>query len=225
MIEIEVRIVNIGPIGATLDAMAVDIIGPLGVFGKLKLPKIKLQPSGTDVHIMPQRIEILDHKAFQAFVKSIQLDKKTSLSLHNPGAKVSAMFMATTAIFSKVVEIAGMDGPKIEIVNTVPREGDDGAFNNTIKITNPSPLEIHIPQSTFHYLDEIGIVVAEQYGEFNIVRGTSYHELPGKVVPGKAQGKVYLVGKDVVKDSWMKQTIKYFETQITLTPVLASMIS
>jgi hypothetical protein len=225
MIEIEARIVNIGPIGATLNAMAVDLVGPLGVFGQLKLPKIKLHRTGTDVHIVPQKVGIQDHDAFQAFVKSIQLDKKTSLSLENPEARISAMFLTTTVNFSKTAEIAGMNGPYIEIVKTVPKADGDGTFINTIKITNPSPLEIYIPQSIFHYLDEDETVVAEQYGEFNIVRGDSYHELPGKAVMSKVQGKVYLVGKGVVEDSWMRQTIKYFRSQITLTPGLTSMLS
>ena len=225
MMEIEARITNIGHIGATLNAMPVDIIGPQGVFGKLDLPKIKLQPSGTDIYIKPQRIEIVDHDAFQAFVKSIQLDERTSLSLFNPKAQVSAVMMTATASFHKTVDMLGMNGPKIKLVKTKSDGKADGAFMNTIMITNPSPLEIFIPQSIFQYVDEIGTVVAEQYGEFNIPRGESHHDLPGKITAGRAQGQISLIGKDVVAESWMKRTIKYFDTKITLTPVLAGMIT
>jgi hypothetical protein len=226
MMEIEARITNTGPIGATLNAMTVDIIGPEGVFGKLNLDKIKLQPSGTDLHVKPQRIGVVDHDAFQAFVKSIQLDERTTLTLLNPAAKVSAMFLSTTANFRKTVETMGMNGPKVEIVETVRGEKDDGTFKNTIKITNPSPLEIYIPESVFHYVDQSGKVVAEQYGEFDIVRGTSYHELEGKITAGKASGELSLVGMEVLKDSWMKRTIKYFKSeQISLPPTLADMVA
>ena len=145
--------------------------------------------------------------------------------MHNPEAKVSAMLMSTTANFSKTVEMAGMNGPKIKLTKTKAEGKADGAFVNTIVITNPSPLEIFIPQSIFQYVDEIGTVVAEQYGEFNITRGESSHDLPGKITAGRAQGQISLKGKDVVADSWMKTTIKYFDTKVNLTPVLAGMIT
>jgi hypothetical protein len=225
MMEIEAHISNTGAISATLHALTVALIGPKGTFGKLEMPKLKLQPSGTRVFIPPQKITIVNHEAFQAFVKGIQLYQLTSLTLSNPAAKVSAVFLTTTANFTKTVGLPGMDGPRIEIIKTNRRDGENGAFVNTVKISNPSPLEIYIPQGVFHFLDENDSVVAEQYGDFFITRGDSYHELPGKVLAGKPQGPVRLVGVDVTEESWMKRTIKYFEGDITLTPELAEMFA
>lgn len=225
VIEIEATITNIGSIGATMNAMPVDLIGPRGVFAKLDLPKIKLQTSGTKLHVEPQKIAILDHDKFQAFVKSIMLDERTKLSLHNPKAKVSAMFMSTEADFSKTVDMLGMNGPKIEIVKMTPREEKGGAFETSFTISNPSPLEIYIPESTFHFLDEGGNVIAEQHGDFNIPRGESTHELPGKIVGGGAKERLRLVGKDVVKDSWMRKTITYFDANVALAPEMTKVLS
>lgn len=205
--------------------MTVDLIGPGGAFGKLKLPEIRLAPSGTDFHVDPQTIVITDHDAFQAFVKTIQLDERCSLTLYNPEVSVSAVYMTTTAKFNKKLDIPGMHGPQIKLIKTTSKGRPDGMFMNTIRITNPSPLEIFIPQSTFQYIDELGTVVAEQYGEFNITRGVSEHTLPGKITAGRALGQIKLVGKDVEADSWMKTTIRYFESYVYLTPVLAGMIT
>jgi hypothetical protein len=94
-----------------------------------------------------------------------------------------------------------------------------------LKIINPSPLEIEIPDNTFQYIDEDGTVIAEQHGKLPIVRGDSYHEVTGEVKAKNPKGKIRLVGIEVVQDSWMKHTIKYFDAQVTLTPELTGLIS
>lgn len=203
--------------------MKVDMIGSKGVFGVVQLPEIKTNPSGTKVHITPQKIDIVDQEAFQAFVKSIQLDEKTVLHLDNGKGKIKALFMTANINYKKDVEILGMNGPKMEVIKTEP--GPDGAFKNTLKVINPSPLEITVPPNTFHYIDEEGTVVAEQHGELAITRGDSYHEVTGKVLAKNAKGKVRLVGIDVEKETWMKKVIKYFDSVITITPELRAIFA
>lgn len=225
MMEVEANVSNTGYISATLHASTVALIGPRGLFGRLDLPKLKLQPSGTRLHVPPQEIVIEDHEAFEAFVKGIQLYQLTSLTLSNPEAKVSAVFLTTTANFTKTVGLPGMDGPRIEIIETKRNDDKSDAFVNTVKISNPSPLEIHIPQGVFHFRDETNSVVAEQYGDFFITHGDSYHELPGRVLAGKPQGQVRLVGVTVNKESWMRRTIRYFDSDVTLTPELADLFA
>lgn len=100
-----------------------------------------------------------------------------------------------------------------------------GKFKNVLKITNPSPLEIDIPQSTFQYIDETGITIAEQYGNLPIVRGISYHDVTGEVRAKNPRGKLRLVGTDVAQTSWMKETIKFFQSEIVMTSELASLVS
>jgi hypothetical protein len=221
--ELEARVVKTGPISATLLPMTVDMVGPKGVFGKVQLPEIKTQPSGTDVHVTPQKIHIINQEAFQAFVKSIQLDDKIVLRLDNGKGQIKAMFMTANINYQKNVDIIGMNGPKIEIVKTIPQA--DGTFKNTQKIINPSPLEIAIPDNTFHYIDEAGTVVAEQHGKLDITRGDSYHEVTGSVKAKNPKGKIRLVGVEVVQDSWMKDTIKFFDSVVKPTPELAGLLS
>ena len=218
VMELEARVLRTGPVGATLLPMEVDMIGPLGKFGVVKLPEIKTVPSGTNVHVTPQKIAITNQEAFQAFVKAIQIEEKIVLHLDNGKGKIKALFMSANILYKKDVDIIGMNGPQIEIVKT--ESGPDGTFKNTLKILNPSPLEITVPPNTFHYIDEEGTVVAEQHGELPIVRGDSYHEVTGKVLSKNPKGKLRLVGVDVEKESWMKQTIKFFDGVVNLTPEL-----
>lgn len=203
--------------------MDVDLIGPKGKFGVLSLPEIKTASSGTKVHVKPQRIAIVSHEAFQAFVKAIMLDEHIVLHLDNGKGKIKAMFMSANIVYKKDVDIVAMNGPKIEMVSTVP--GPDGTFKNKVKILNPSPLELTIPANTFHYVDEDGTVIAEQHGELAIVRGDSFHEVSGKVLKKNPKGTVRLVGVDVEKQSWMKTTIKYFDDAIALTPELKALFA
>ncbi len=228
MMEIEGRVTNIGPIGATLLPMTVALVGPIGKFADIRLPQIKLLPSGTDIHVPQQHIEITDHKAFHAFVKSIMVDEHTSLTLDNGGhGKIKAMFMTTNVNFCKVVKIKGMNGPKIELMRTSPGADGKGEFFNTFNIKNPSPLEIYIDRGTFLCLDSTSSVVAELYGELDIVRGNANYEMAGtvKMKAKEPQYEIRLIGTDVTQDSWMKQAIKYIDMQVILTPAMTELLS
>jgi len=56
-----------------------------------------------------------------------------------------------------------------------------------------------------------------------IPRGDSYHEVTGTIKAKSPQGKLRLVGVDVEKESWLKETIKYFDTPIALTPEMTTL--
>jgi len=66
----ESRVANMGPVGATMSPMTVDMCGTAGCFGRLDLPEIKTSSSGTTVKVMDQLIRIVDMEAFKAFNKS-----------------------------------------------------------------------------------------------------------------------------------------------------------
>jgi len=223
LMSIESRVTNTGPLGATQSPLTVDMIGPKGIFGRLDLPEVKTKSLGTDVNIENQRINIIDMEAYHAFVKSIQLDEKLVLRLDNGKGTIKALFgMRSNIIYKKTVELTGMNGPKVELIKT---EKTEGGFKNTLKILNPSPLEIDIGENTFEFIDEQGNVIAEEVGKLNITRGDTYHEFMGTVKGKSSGGAIRLVGKDVVKESWLKTTITYFDTPITLTPEMESLVN
>jgi hypothetical protein len=219
---IESRVTNTGPIPATQAPMTVDMIGPKGIFGRLNLPEVKTKSSGADVKIVDQLIEIVDMEAYHAFVKSIQLDKKLTLRLDNGKGTVKALGLKANIVYKKNVELLGMNGPKTEIVET---EKTADGFKNTLKITNPSPLEIDIGENSFEFVDEKGNVIAEEHGKLDIPRGESYHEVFGTVKGKAAPGTIRLVGRDVSEESWLKTTIKNFDAPIALTPELTSLVN
>ncbi|KAE9962431.1 hypothetical protein BLS_000334 [Venturia inaequalis] len=219
---IESKVTNTGPVSATQSALTVDMVGPAGIFGKLDLPEVKTKSSGTVVNIPAQVVKIIDHAAYQAFVKSIQLDEKLTLRLENGQGTVKALGMKSKIVYKKNVELLGMNGPKTELVKTV---ATDGGFKNTIKIYNPSPLEIDLGENTFEFVDDAGLVIAEQTGNLDIPRGDSYHEATGTIKGKTASSKITLVGKDVARDSWLKETIKFFNTPIGLTAEMKQLVA
>ncbi|QDS72530.1 hypothetical protein FKW77_000279 [Venturia effusa] len=224
MMTIESKVTNTGPVSATQSPLTVDMVGPAGIFGRLDLPEVKTRSSGTEVKIPAQLIKIIDHNAYQAFVKSIQLDEKLTLRLENGAGTIKALGMKSKIVYKKNVELLGMNGPKTELVKTVSTDAE-GGFKNTIKIYNPSPLEIDLGENTFQFIDDAGMVIAEQHGTLDIPRGDSYHEVSGTVKGKTASGKVNLVGIDVTKESWLKTTIKYYNTPIGLTAEMKQLVT
>src|ERR1700712_5593052 len=98
---IESTVKNTGPVSATQSPLTVDMIGPAGVFGKLDLPEVKTKSSGTFVNIDKQLIKIVDHNAYQEFVKSIQLDEKLTLRLDNGAGTIKALAMKSKIVYKK----------------------------------------------------------------------------------------------------------------------------
>jgi hypothetical protein len=68
--SIDSRVTNTGPISSTMSEMDLDMAGPAGVFGRLRLPEVITKSSGATVKVVEQEIKITNMDAFTAFVKS-----------------------------------------------------------------------------------------------------------------------------------------------------------
>ena len=222
VMAIESRVTDSGPLGATMSPMTVDLVGPQGVFGRLDLPEVKTSSKGANVNIPDQRIEIVDMNAYKAFVKSIQLDQKLTMRLENGKGTVKALGLTANIVYKKDVHMLGMNGPVTHIVKT---EATDGGFQNTMKIINPSPLEIDLGSPTFAFTNAAGEVLATQSGHLHIVRGETVFSSTGEVKSKGAPDKVTLAGVTADKESWIQETIKFFSSPISLTPEMQSLVA
>lgn len=212
---ITVHVTGTGPVGATMAPMEVDMIGSKGTFGKLQLPEVKTKASGTTLDVPDQKIEILDMDAFLAFVKSITHDEKVTLMLDNGKGTIKALGLTAHITYKKKVEFAGMNGPKTELVKT--EDLGDGKFKNTMKMMNPSPVEIDLGTPSFVFKDAGGNVLAEQSGKVHIPRGDYVYESSGSVKTKGDTSKVVLSGVDTDQDAWTKKSVQFFELPVTLT--------
>jgi hypothetical protein len=222
VMTVESRVTRTGPVSSTMTPMVVDLVGPKGVFGKLSLPEVKTSSSGAQVMVQEQKIDVVSHEAFIAFVRSIQLDEKLVLRLDNGHGSIKAMFLTSNILYKKDVNMLGMNGPPTELVSTEVHE--DGTFTNTMKITNPSPLEIDLGTATFVFKNAEGEDLAEQTGEIFIKRGDTTYTMSGKVKQKGAVDKISLVGVTIAGDSWIQETIKIYNVPITLTPELTTLL-
>lgn len=207
------RVTGTGPMGATMSPMIVDMVFNDQPWGKLQLPEVNTKSGGTDVIVQEQEVKITNQESFRAFVKALMLDEELVLVLDNGDCHITAKVMGwplkSNVTYKKRLVIKGMKGPRLSLVDTT-------ADKNTMKVYNPSPLEIDHGVSMFDIVDSDGQVVAEEKGQLNIVRGDFDSTLgitfkPGKkVAPGT---KLKLVGKGTEKDSWMNDTLKYINSE------------
>jgi len=225
VMSIESRTYNTGAAPATLYPMTVDMIGPQGTFGKLNLPEVRTSSKGADVIINDQLIKITDMAAYQAFQRSIQLDEKLSMLLNNGAGQIKALnFLKATITYKKQVDMLGMNGPQTKILNTEILA--DGTFKNTMKIINPSPVEIEMGDVSMLYKTPTGEVLAEQTAHIFIVRGETIYEATGKVLAkGNTEGLHLVGGEELSKESWIKNTLSLFDVPIALTPELKTLLS
>ncbi|KAF1985614.1 hypothetical protein K402DRAFT_394594 [Aulographum hederae CBS 113979] len=223
MMSIKSRTTNTGPMGATMSPMTVDLVGPKGVFGKLDLPEIKTQSSGTDVIVPDQLIKIVDMEAFHAFVKAIMLDESLVLKLDNGVGTIKAMMMKSNIVYRKEVQLKGMNGPKVTLVKTEPK-GD--GFVNTTKIENPSPLDLDLGVITFDLLNAEGQKIGQMEGPLSIPLGESTATMEGKPVKGAGAkvGVGRMVGSGAPDGSWFNETIKFQDMPIELNETLVSLV-
>jgi hypothetical protein len=211
-----------GPLPATLAPMTVDMIGPKGAFGKLDLPEVKTTSKGAVINIPDQYIKILDMEAYLAFVKSIQLDEKLTMMLDNGKGTIKALGLKSNIVYKKPVHLIGMDGPQTEMVKTEVLP--DGTFKNTMRITNPSPVEIELGNVTFGFRNASGVVLATQKADILIKRGETVYEATGKVETKGNVDKVNIIGLEPEKDSWIRETLKMFNVPINLTPEFKELV-
>jgi hypothetical protein len=219
---IESRVTDTGPLGATMSAMTVDLVGPRGVFGKLNLPEVKTSSKGANVNIPDQKIDIVDMVAYEAFVKSIQLDQKLTLRLDNGQGTIKALGLTAKIVYKKEVQLMGMNGPVTQVVKT---ETTGSGFKNTMKIINPSPLEIDLGSPTFAFKNAAGEVLATQTGKLFISRGETIYTVTGEVKSKGSADKPILVGQSTDHDSWINDTIRFFNAPISLTPEMQSLVA
>jgi Protein of unknown function (DUF3712) len=222
IMSIESRVTNTGPLGATMSAMTVEMVGPKGVFGHLEFPEIKTSSKGATVSIDDQKIEIVDMEAYLAFSKSIQLDEKLTLRLQNGKGTIKSFGLKANIVYNKEVSMLGMNGPKTEIIKT--EIVADGGFKNTMKVTNPSPLEIDLGAPTFAYKNAAGETLAVQTGAIFINRGETMFTVTGEVKSKGSLDKLSLIGQSVEQDSWISETIKFYDVPISLTSELRDLV-
>lgn len=218
------RLTGTGPTSATMAPMVVDLVFGGAAWGKLQLPEIVTASAGTDIIVQEQEVKITNQDAFRAFVKALMLDEELVLTLDNGdcqiASKVVGFTMKSQIVYKKDLVIQGMRGPKVSLVETT-------ADKNTMKVINPSPLEIDHGVSMFDVVDGSGAVLAELKGQLNIVRGNFDATLGvtfkgGNKVP--AGTKVKLVGKGTEKPSWMNDTLQYINSEFEVTEQFASFL-
>lgn len=218
------RVTGTGPTSATMAPMMVDLIFGGVTWGKLQLPEVVTAPSGADLVVAEQEVKILSQDAFRAFVKALMLDEELVLTLDNGDCQISSKVMGFTmkskVVYKKDLVIKGMQGPKVTLVETT-------ADKNTMKVANPSPLEIDHGVSFFEIVDESGAVLADLKGQLSIVRGNFDSTLGisfkggKKLTPGS---KVKLVGKGTEKQSWMNDTLQYISSEFVVNEQFASFL-
>jgi len=225
IMQVESNTYNTGITSATLAPMTVEMVGPEGVFGYLNLPEVKTSSKGADVNISPQHIKITNMEAYKAFSTAIQLDEEVTMTLDNGDGNIKALLGLTAkVVYKKEVTMKGMDGPYTEIVKTVVTGPD--TFTNTMKITNPSPVEIQLGPVTMQYKNAAGVVLAEQSADIFIRRGETIYEATGKVLSKGDVSSVSLVGgSELSKKSWLTFTLSLFDIPIQLSSELHGLLS
>jgi len=220
---IESRTTNTGLIPAVMHPMTVDLVGPKGVFARMDLPEVRTSPKGADVNVEAQRIQIVNMEAYLAFSKSLQLDERLTLQLDNGKGVIKAMGLKANIMYKKNVSLLGMDGPDTQILKTVLGP-DDGTFTNTMRLINPSPLELEMGECEFAFKNAAGKTLATQRANLFITRGEYVYEATGKVVEKGDIGRVSLVGLKPQKDSWVKESLALFSATVKLTPELTQLL-
>jgi len=223
VISVESKTTETGPLGATLSPMTVDMIGPGGAFGKLDLPEVKTSSKGALVNVTNQTVKILDLQAYNAYTKALQLDEKFTMSLDNGAGTIKALGMKSKIVYKKGVTFLGMDGPQSSILKTEIL--GDGQFKNTMKIVNPSPVEIDLGSAVFEIKNAAGEVLAEQTANVFIVRGETIYQATGTVKQKGNVDRVSLVGVPASKaGTCLEETLRNFNVPITLTPELITLL-
>jgi hypothetical protein len=222
VMSIDSKTTHTGPLPATLAPMVVDLVGPKGVFGKLNLPEVKTNSKGAVVTVTDQKIDITDLEAFLAFNKSLQLDEKLTMYLDNGKGTIKALGMKSNIVYKKPVNMSGMDGPQTEIIKTEVL--GDGKFKNTMKITNPSPVEIDMGTVTFGFKNQAGEVLATQTAQLFIKKGETIYEATGEVKTKGELGRINIFGMEQAGSSWIGKTLAYFDVPVSLTPELESLL-
>jgi hypothetical protein len=208
------NVTGTGPVGATMAAMELDMVGPGGAFGKLSLPEVNTKSSGTVVTVTDQLIKITNMDAFVAFNKSIMSDEKLVLTIEGGKTTIKAMFLKANITYAKDMHLKGMLGPNTQITKT--EVGADGkSFTNTIVVQNPSPLEIDIGTLKQDILNGKGEKIAEQSGKAYFKQGETTFTMTGTTTGVAAEGDITLKGTGVAEDNWNNLTLVGWTMPVT----------
>jgi len=222
VMTVESKTTETGPLSATMSAMTVDMVGPGGAFGKLDLPEVKTSSKGALVNVTDQTIKILDMDAYKAYSKALQQDEKFTMSLDNGVGTIKALLGKNKIVYKKTVSFPAMDGPQTTILKTEIL--GEGQFKNTMRIENPSPLEIDMGNATFEFKNAAGEVLAEQSGEVFVVKGETIYQATGTVKQKGNVDRVSLVGVPASRAGTIIEiTLTNFNVPITLTPELITL--
>ncbi|KAG0646360.1 hypothetical protein D0Z07_8119 [Hyphodiscus hymeniophilus] len=214
IMSIDSRVTGTGPMSSTMSAMELDMSGPGGAFGRLRLPEIKTKSTGTQVEVRDQMIKITNMEAFKAFVKALIQDESLILRLENGHATIKALFANAKIIYAKDIHLKGMNGPKTIMVKT---EGHGKNFTNVMRSTNPSPVEMDLGTLNESIVNANGKKIAEQTGTVYLMRGETDFVMAGSVTGVAAEGDARIVGLSVEEDNWNNLTIPYLNTATTVT--------
>jgi hypothetical protein len=208
---------------ASMAAMVCDMEYQGKSMGKIQFPAIKLGMNGGPVTIPEQEIKILDMEAFKSFVKAVMTEDMITVKLANGQCELKAAGLTVKFTYNKEVQLKGMMGPKSVMVDS-RRQGD--GICNTLKISNPSPVEVQHGDSVLEIINTKGEVMAELEGDLQIVRGEFEFITAGSVNKGVSiTPTARLVGKRVKDGTWADETIKALDTKIALTPQFAALLA
>ena len=219
--SIDSQVTGTGPVSSTMAPVEVDMAGPRGVFGRLRLPEVITKSTGTRVQVTDQEIKITDMEAFKAFVKSLMQDEALVMHLQNGHTTIKAFLgMKSSIIYAKDVHMKGMNGPKTVMVRT---EGDGKTFRNTMRSTNPSPVEMDLGTLREDIVNGKGEKIAEQKGKVYLMRGDTEFVMIGSVTGVAPEGEARIVGLGVEEDNWNNDTMPFLNTATTLTDEFTAM--
>ena len=235
-VSIEARTTNTGPASSTLSAFTIDLCGPAGCFGQVHLPAITTHSDGAPIIVTDQLVRISDKVALQAFIQPVIVDNHAVLVLRNGHTTVRALGIGPKPVcYEKDIPMAGMHGPHVSIVAataTDPAADSDSAVTAadatglevTIRVANPSPMEISFGECAFELQNAAGDVFAEltgtldtRCGQFEaVLKGAAHKQVPLLAVAGEKNGATgaRLVGKRCFGAGWCDETIRQIDTPL-----------
>ncbi|KAH9883926.1 hypothetical protein F4778DRAFT_764561 [Xylariomycetidae sp. FL2044] len=234
-VSIEARVTRTGAVSAKIAPMDVDLCGPRGRFGKVRLPEIKVDGrQGAEIVITNQLVEIMDVAALRAFVEAVITSDAATLSLRNGHTVVQVKapgVMPRSICYEKDVPITGMAGPHVSVVSasmvTTPttttamttEPPQPPSISVKIHVRNPSPMEICFGMCSFEIQNGEGQVFAELKGILHIRINHFESTLQGRVDTSVVMGRgpARLVGKRCAGAGWCDETIKGIDVPLSDT--------
>ncbi|KAI0203000.1 hypothetical protein F4808DRAFT_467673 [Astrocystis sublimbata] len=153
IITMELRITRTGHKSVMVGGMTVDLAGPVGNFGRVKLPPFTTRFDGTEAVVLNQTVRVTDVGALKAFMRVLVMNKDVRLSLRNGETTIRTAGVSPQPLsFSKVMHFNGMEGPRAKIIDArilaVPFLGNSPSHgtisSNYLGPLNTSPTNANI---------------------------------------------------------------------------------